>query len=137
MRAAAHRRAARTWEAQALRHEARGRRHPAEAAGSTTVTLPDDVEIFLALQRVSPSEWLNRHLYPALIRAAGQRTSALGLVNLFALPIAGFADAGYPAAVVAQLHALVPEWIDALAADREVAGEAKRLHQDLLRHLGR
>jgi hypothetical protein len=134
--AAAERLDARAQEAQAPLREAHRRLRPTVTVSRKAVTLPDDVEVFLALQRVNDGDWLNQNLYPTLIRAAGQRKSALGIVNLFAFQIAGFADAGYPAAVVVQLHGLVPAWIDALVADKDVASEAKRLYQDLLTHLG-
>ena len=97
-------------------------------------TLPDVQEIMKRLQSLDmgANEYMAERFYPLIAQEAGRELVAQGIVMMLTLKIYDFTASGYPPVMSNILHMYVPQFIDALVDDKEVAEEAKRFHQEAM-----
>ena len=74
---------------------------------------------------------MEEKFYPLIAQEAGRELVAEGIVMMLTLKIYDFMKkGGYPAIVENILHMYIPQIIDALIEDKEVAEKAKSFHQE-------
>jgi len=98
------------------------------------VTLPSAEEIMSRLKKVDmgAKEYMEERFFPLICQEAGRELVAQDVVMMFTLKIYDFMQSGYPPVMTGILHMYVPQLIDALVDDKEVAEEAKRFHQEAM-----
>lgn len=98
------------------------------------VTLPDTQEIMERLKRVEmgANDYMAERFYPLIAQEAGRELIAQGVVMMLTLKIHDFVSSGYPPVMAGILQMYVPQLIDALVDDKDVAEEAKRFHQEAM-----
>jgi len=98
------------------------------------VTLPNEQEIVDRLKKVDigANGYMAERFYPLIAAEAGRELVAQGIIIMLTLKIYNFTHSGYPPAMEGVLHMYVPQFVDALIDDPEVAEEAKRLHQSIM-----
>lgn len=98
------------------------------------VTLPSAEEIMSRLNKVEmgASDYMAKRFYPLIAQEAGRELVAQGVVMMLTLKIHDFVSSGYPPVMSGILHMYVPQLIDALVDDKDVAEEAKRFHQEAM-----
>jgi len=96
-----------------------------------TITLPGAQEIMDRLRKLDmgANDYMAEKFYPLIAAEAEHELLAQGVVMMLAIKIHEFVDSGYPAFMETILHMYVPQIIDVLVDDQEVAEEAKRFHQ--------
>ena len=92
-----------------------------------TFTLPEAKEIVRRLSTVYDDE-LAQALYAYIADRAGRPLFALGIVTMFAQGI-DTVSAGYAPVMKNIMQGFIPNWIDALVDDKEVAKEAKDYYE--------
>lgn len=92
-----------------------------------TFTLPDSKEIVRRLSTVYDDE-LAQALYAYIADRAGRPLFSLGIVTMFAQGI-DTVSAGYAPVMKNIMQSYIPNWIDALVDDKEVAKEAKDYYE--------
>lgn len=91
------------------------------------ITLPDREELLARLLEIpgaGDNSFLQRKLFPLLLENAGQTRDAIGIFMMVAQVVYSATD-GEADTVFFALELAVPEIIDALCVDEEVAAEAK------------
>lgn len=98
------------------------------------VTLPSAEEIMSRLSKVEmgANDYMAERFYPLIAHEAGRELVAQGVVMMLTLKIHDFMSSGYPPVMTGILHMYVPQLIDALVDDKDVAEEAKRFHQEAM-----
>jgi len=98
------------------------------------VTLPSAEEIMSRLRKVDmgANDYMAERFYPLIVQEAGRELVAQGVVMMLTLKIHDFMSSGYPPVMTGILHMYVPQLIDALVDDKEIAEEAKRFHQEAM-----
>lgn len=98
------------------------------------VTLPNAQEIVKRLQSldVGANDYMAERFYPLIAQEAGRELVAQGIVMMLTLKIYDFTASGYPPVMSNILHMYVPQFIDALVDDKEVAEAAKAFHQQAM-----
>lgn len=98
------------------------------------VTLPSAEEIMSRLSKVEmgASDYMAERFYPLIAQEAGRELVAQGVVMMLTLKIHDFMSSGYPPVMTGILHMYVPQLIDALVDDKEIAEEAKSFHQEAM-----
>lgn len=98
------------------------------------VTLPSAEEIMNRLKKVEmgANDYMAERFYPLIAQEAGRELVAQGVVMMLTLKIHDFMSSGYPPIMTGILHMYVPQLIDALVDDKDVAEEAKRFHQKVM-----
>jgi len=98
------------------------------------VTLPDEQEIMERLKKMEmgANDYMAERFYPLIAQEAGRELVAQGVVLMLTLKIHDFLSSGYPSVMTGLLHMYVPQLIDALVDDKDVAEEAKRFHQEAM-----
>ncbi|OGY24622.1 MAG: hypothetical protein A2Y57_01805 [Candidatus Woykebacteria bacterium RBG_13_40_7b] len=98
------------------------------------VTLPSAEEIMSRLKKLDmgANDYMAERFYPLIAQEAGRKLVARGVVMVLALKIHDFMSIGYPPVMTGILHMYVPQFIDALVDDKDVAEEAKRFHQEAM-----
>lgn len=101
---------------------------------SKTFTMPTTEELMRRLSQVDmgANDYMREQFYPLIASEGGCELVAAGLVTMLTLKINDFVRSGYPPAMEEILHMYVPQIIDAIVDDPEVAKEAKRLHQETM-----
>jgi len=95
------------------------------------ITLPGSEEILRRLKTVSDDDVLIRSFFPLIAKEAGHELVAEGIPMMFALKIYEFINGGgYPSFLGGLLHLSVPNYIDALVDDKEIAEAAKSFYQE-------
>ncbi len=102
-----------------------------ESEKQKIITLPDRDEMLKRLLKVSDDSHMQERFYPILLKKAGQKQVALGVVNMLALAIHDYTE-GLPPVMTTMMYMQVPEFIDALVDDPEAAKEAKGFLQEAL-----
>jgi hypothetical protein len=95
------------------------------------IVLPDRAEMLRRLVAVRDNSHYQERFYPILLKDAGQRRVAAGVVMMFTLAIHDYTQ-GMPPMVANLVHMDVPEFIDALVDDKEVAEAAKAFLKEAL-----
>lgn len=95
------------------------------------ITLPNHEEMLGRLLKISDETHLKEGLYPILLESAGQTRVAGGVVITLALAIHDYTE-GLPPAMANLLYKQVPDFIDALIDDKEVAEQAKKFFQEAI-----
>ncbi len=88
------------------------------------ITLPEREEMLRRLVAANDEPHYQEGLYPLLLKNAGQQRIAGGVVTMFALAIADYTK-DMPGTMRSLVFMSVPDLIDALVDDKEVADEAK------------
>ena len=99
------------------------------------VTLPDGQEIMERLKKVymGDGDYMAENFFPMIAKEGGHELVAAGVVIMLTLKIYDFIkDGGYSPMMKGILHMYVPQLIDALIDDKEVATEAKTFHKEAL-----
>jgi len=98
------------------------------------VTLPSAEEIMSRLSKVEmgANDYMAERFYPLIAQEGGRELVAQGVVMMLTLKIHDFMSSGYPPVMTGILHMYVPQLIDALVDDKDVAEEAKRFHQEAM-----
>lgn len=96
------------------------------------ITLPDAEEIVARLKKAYNDSYMAERFYPLIAQEAGRELVAQGVVLMLSLKIHDFVASGYPPVMTGILHMYVPQFIDALVDDKDVAEEAKRFHQEAM-----
>lgn len=96
-----------------------------------TVTLPKKDEMLRRLLLVNNNSHLQQKFYPLLLEQAGVEKVALGVVMLLQLAIFDYTK-GLPAVIGGTLNMQMPNFIDALCPDEEVAEEARTLLEEAM-----
>ena len=98
------------------------------------VTLPNSEETMSRLAKVEmgANDYMAERFYPLIAQAAGRELVAQGVVMMLTLKIHDFVSSGYPPVMSGILHMYIPQLIDALVDDKDVAKEAKRFHQEVM-----
>ena len=98
---------------------------------NVTTTLPNREEMLQRLLNVWDDPHITEWLYPILLGSAGYELDALGVISTILQAINDYSR-GMPEVTGPLLHHWVPQWIDALAINPEVADKAKALLQKTL-----
>ena len=95
------------------------------------ITLPSSEEIMARLKKIDmgANEYMAEKFFPLIAAEGGHELVAQGIVLMLTFKIYDFVHLGYPPIMEGILHRFVPEIIDILVDDREVAETAKRLHR--------
>lgn len=93
-----------------------------------TINLPPKDEMLQRLLEVNDSRHFQEKFYPKLLEDAGAQKVAIGVVMLLQLAIYDYTE-GMPVTMIAVMNMLMPDFIDALCPDEEVAKEAKALFE--------
>ena len=95
------------------------------------ITLPNAQGIMERLQKVDmgANEYMAERFYPMVSQEAGHELIAQGVVMMLTLKIHNFMTQGYPPAMEVIMQMYVPQFIDALVDDKEVAEAAKVFHK--------
>ena len=88
------------------------------------ITFPDAGEMLNRLLRISQEIHYREGLYPKIIESAGKDVDAQGIVEAITLAINDYAGEK-PDDIADLVYARVPEFIDALVDDKELAAAAK------------
>lgn len=98
------------------------------------VVLPNAEEIMNRLKKVNmgANDYMTERFFPFIAQEAGRELVAQGVVMMLTLKIYDFMQSGYPPAMEGILHMYVPQLIDALVDDKEVAEEAKCFHKEAI-----
>jgi len=98
------------------------------------VTLPSAEEIMSRLQKVDmgANDYMTERFFPLIAQEASRELVAQGVVMMLMLKIHDFMSSGYPPAMIGILHMYVPQLIDALVDNKEIAEEAKRFHEEAM-----
>jgi hypothetical protein len=98
------------------------------------VILPNAEEIMNRLKKVNmgANDYMMERFYPLIAQEAGRELVAQGVVMMLTLKIYDFMQSGYPPSMEGILHMYVPQLIDALVDDKEVAQEAKSFHKEAM-----
>ena len=88
------------------------------------ITLPPRDEMLQRLLKMNDNNHFQERFYPKLLREAGSEKVAIGVVMLLQLAIHDYTT-GMPASMDAVMNMMMPDLIDALCPDEEVAKEAK------------
>ncbi len=98
------------------------------------VTLPSAEEIMSRLMKMDmgANDYMAERFYPLIAQEAGRELVAQGIVMMLALKIYDFVSSGYPPVMSSILHLYVPQFIDALVDDKEIAEQAKQIHQEVM-----
>ncbi|MEK7159761.1 MAG: hypothetical protein AAB766_04655 [Patescibacteria group bacterium] len=91
--------------------------------------LPDRETMLERLLKVNDDVYYREGFYPLLLKHAGERKVAPGVVLLLTLAIHDFTE-GMPRVMVSLLHAQMPEFIDALIIDPKLAQDAKDFYSE-------
>ena len=97
-----------------------------------TIVLPTREDMLRRLIAVRDNSHYQERFYPILLKAAGQRRVAQGVVMMFTLAIHDYTQ-GLPPMMANLVYMDVPEFIDALVDDKEVAEEAKTFLEQALK----
>lgn len=97
-----------------------------------TIVLPAREDMLRRLIAVRDIAHYRERFYPILLKDAGQRRVAAGVVMMFTLAIHDYTQ-GMPPMVGNLVYMDVPEFIDALVDDKEVAQEAKTFLEQALK----
>lgn len=106
------------------------------ARQETTMTdkmfnLPSEDEMLQCLLEVDDDSHLQERFYPKLLKQAGQQKVAMGVVMLLQIAIHDYTE-GMPASMGAIMNMRMPDFIDALVPDEEVAKEAKAFFEQTM-----
>jgi len=96
------------------------------------ITLPDAKEIMNRLTKAYDDAYMAERFYPLIAQEAGHELVAKGIVMMLTLKIHDFVASGYPPVMTGILHMYVPQFIDALVDDKDVAEESKRFHKEAM-----
>jgi|GEM_PF-2271875 len=99
-----------------------------------TVTLPSEEEIMARLQELDLGEndYMAEEFYPTIGKEAGRELNAWDIVEMFAEKIHNFVSSRRSPMIIGILHTHVPQFIDALVDDEEIARLAKNIHKELM-----
>jgi hypothetical protein len=95
------------------------------------ITLPNREEMLKRLLLVDADGYLVEKFYPLLLKDAGRQLVAKGVVMLFIQTLHDYTD-GMPPMMWSVMFSRVPDYIDALVDDKEVATEAKAFLQEAM-----
>src|SRR3989344_4313266 len=95
------------------------------------ITLPNREEILQRLLWVSDDSDMQERFYPILLKSAGQKRVAQGVVMMLALAIYDYVE-GMPPVVANLMYIQAPQFIEALVDDPKVAEQAKTFLQEAL-----
>jgi len=96
-----------------------------------TIVLPDRKEMLKRLVAVSDESHFQERFYPILAQSAGRELVASGVVMMLTLAIHDYTK-GMPPMMAGLVHMYVPQFIDALVDDKEVAEQAKVFHKEAM-----
>ncbi|MBI2415569.1 MAG: hypothetical protein HYV33_02825 [Candidatus Kerfeldbacteria bacterium] len=96
-----------------------------------TINLPSKDEMLQRLLKVDDNSHLQQKFYPKLLKEAGSQKVAMGVVMLLQLAIYDYTE-GMPPAMGAVMNMRMPDFIDALCPDEEVAKEAKAFFEQAM-----
>lgn len=96
------------------------------------ITLPNAQEIVSRLTKAYDDAYMAERFYPLIAQEAGRELVAEGVVMMLALKIHDFVASGYPPVMTGILHMYVPQFIDALVDDKDVAETAKTFHKEAM-----
>ena len=96
-----------------------------------TINLPSKDEMLQRLLKVDDNSHLQQKFYPKLLEEAGSRKVAMGVVMLLQLVIYDYTE-GMPPMMGAVMNMRMPDFIDALCPDEEVAKEAKEFFEQAM-----
>lgn len=99
--------------------------------GEKVIVLPEREDMFRRLQSVSNESHFRERFYPILLKSAGRKLVAGGVVMMFALAIHDYTQ-GMPPMMAGLVFMYVPAFIDALIDDAEVATAAKEIAKEAL-----
>ena len=88
-----------------------------------TIDLPERDEMFRRLKAIMDDPHVVERLYPLMLRHAGQRKVALGVVNMVVMSITEYTDE-LPAPLSDIVMKSAPDFVEALIDDEEVREEA-------------
>lgn len=92
------------------------------------ITLPNEEDIIARLTKVQDDE-LAQKLYKNIAQRAGEEKVAAGIIMIFTLGIYDVCQ-GYPPMIQGLLLRRIPQWVDALVDDKEVAEAAKAFYKE-------
>ena len=95
------------------------------------VILPQAQEMLRCLQGVDANPCYIERFYPIILKRSGETRNAHEIVMILQLAIYEFTK-GMTDAVRSGMYSQVPDIIDSLVVDREVAGEAKDFYRQLV-----
>jgi hypothetical protein len=95
------------------------------------IILPESEEMLERLMKVNDNPHAKEQLYPILMKEAGSRLVAQGVVMILTLAIADYAKGVLPI-VARRINLQFSDFIDALITDPEVAEEAKEFHKMMI-----
>lgn len=93
------------------------------------VKLPNREEMLKRLLKVSDESHFQERFYPILLQSAERELVAQGVVMMLTLAIHDYVQ-GMPPMMAGIVHMYVPQFIDALVDDKQVAEEAKAFHKE-------
>jgi hypothetical protein len=99
--------------------------------GDKVIILPNQEEMFERLMAVDDNPHTVREFYPKLLKYAGQRKVAAGIVMMAELALFDYTK-GMPDFMFSVMNMRMPEYIDALTDNKEVATEAKKILKEAL-----
>ncbi len=91
---------------------------------SSAFILPSKDEMLQRLLKVDDNNHFQQKFYPKLLQEAGSQKVAMGVVMLLQLAIYDYIE-GMPPVMSRVMNMRMPDFIDALCPDEEVAREAK------------
>ena len=94
------------------------------------VILPNEEEMLKNLLEIDDNSHLQERFYPLLTRQAGQEKVAEGVVLMLSLAISDYTQ-GMPSMLSSLMYMKLPNFIDALVDDPEVAQQAKDLFKEI------
>ncbi len=101
----------------------------------TIIILPDKEEIINRLKKVEMGvyNYMTEQFYPLIAQEGGRKLIARDVVIMLTIKIHYFVQScGYLPMMEGVLHMYVPQFIDALIDDKDVADQAKHLHQEAI-----
>lgn len=98
-------------------------------AKDAVVRMPNREEMLRRLVSVSDESHFQERFYPILLRSADRELVAQGIVMMFALAIHDYTQ-GMPPMMAGLVYMYVPQFIDALVDDKQIASDAKKFLQE-------
>jgi len=96
-----------------------------------TINLPSKAEMLQRLLKVDDNGHLQQKFYPELLKEAGSQKVAMGVVVLLQLAIYDYTK-GMPPTMGVAMNMRMPDFIDALCPNEEVAKEAKAFFEQTM-----
>lgn len=93
--------------------------------------LPSREEMIKRLLKVDDNEYLVEHLYPKLLKKAGSKKTAIGVVMMLKIAIYHCPE-DTPINIEKVMDKRMSGFIDALCSDEEIAEEAKKFLELLI-----